>query len=84
VIDELEPFIAARNRALTAMDIEWARSMLPEASSDEVLVIAMHKSRYDCKAIDRKLRLESGDWLRARGYTAFGGRELLPPGELPE
>jgi len=78
----LEEWKQARNRALTELDLEWARKECPEASSDEVLLIALHRARYECDSIADALRLESGEWLRARGHRGMYGA-LLPPGELP-
>ena len=44
----------------------------------------MHKARYDCTDLPVELRDASGDWLRAHGMGALGGRDLLPPGQLPD
>jgi len=73
-----------RNRALTELDTEWARTVMPYASSDYVRLVALHKARYECVDIETRLRLASGDWLRCRGFKRIGGKELLPVGVLPE
>ncbi len=78
----LESYIRERNEALTTLDMEWARRMLPNATSDYVRLIAVHKARYDCVSIAPKLRHESAEWLRERGLGAMH-RPLLPPRELP-
>jgi len=85
---ELAAFLTERNRALTELDIEWARKNAREACdrtglpmpSDEVMLIALHKARYVCKSIEPLLRRESGKWLLNEGYK----HGLLPEGELPE
>ena len=87
---------ARRTRVLIELDIDGARELnighhrykgLPPVS-DEVLLAAMHRARYEAqKHIPEALRHESGEWLRARGLSRirrFGrDRPLLPPGELP-
>lgn len=82
-LTEVEDFVRERNRALTELDMDYARRMLPDASNDEVRMIAMHKARYDCTQIANDLRHASGAWLRERGYKRLGGIPLLPEGELP-
>ena len=71
-----------RNEALKNLDIEYARKVLPAASSDEVLLITLHKSRYECVDIPKEFRHSSAAWLRGRGYGGMCG-PLLPEGELP-
>lgn len=80
--EELENFLAARNAALMTLNLEWARAVTP-GLGDDVLLVALHKTRYDCTAIPDALRLESAEWLRERGYRARGGIPLMPPGKLP-
>jgi hypothetical protein len=80
--DSLVRFIEARNAALRTLDLNWARRTVPYVN-DETLLVTLHKTRYDCTMIEDHLRLESAEWLRARGYKALGGVPLLPPGELP-
>lgn len=79
-----------RNDALCHLSLRWARRnaepyLRPgeKMPPDDVLLISMHKARYDIPSIPRELRLESAEWLRARGYGAYKV-SLLPPGELPE
>jgi hypothetical protein len=81
---ELESFLAARNKALIELDMDYARLMLPKASSDEVRLIALHKARYNCTAIPAEYRHASRKWLAERGYQGMAGQELLPEGELPK
>jgi hypothetical protein len=63
--------------------MEWARSQLPPATPDEVLLTSLHKARYDCTGIAAALRLESGEWLREHGFSRLNGLPLEPPGVLP-
>lgn len=75
-----------RNKALSNMDLAWARkNVLTEPQySDAVLIIGMHKARYECVQIVAELRHISGAWLRENGYKRLYGLDLLPEGELPE
>lgn len=83
-MDELERFLAARNKALSELDIGWARKNTTRTATDEVLLISLHKARYSCTAIAKELRHSSAQWLRERGYHGAMGDPLLPEGELPE
>jgi hypothetical protein len=80
---ELRARLDERDAALTTLDLNWARKLLPEGTSDEILLTSMHKARYDCTAIAPELRHASGDWLRSRGLTRIAGLEWPPTGELP-
>ncbi len=77
-------FVAERDQALATLDMEYARKMIPAASSDEVRLIALHKARYEAVSIDPILRHSSGVWLKKRGYRRLGGMDFLPSEELPE
>lgn len=79
-----DPSIVERNKALSELDMEWARRKMPEATNDHIRLLAMHKSRYECLHIDAQLRHDSGKWLKENGYKRMFGMELLPEGELPE
>lgn len=72
-----------RNQAFINLDLVYARQQFPEASSDDVLLCALHKARYECTDIPARLRLESGDWLRERGFTRAQGGPILQAGVLP-
>ena len=72
-----------RTHALRTLDLAWARREAPGASSDDVLLVALHKARYRCRGIEDDLRHKSADWLRAHGFEDLYGERLLPPGRLP-
>lgn len=57
---------------------------MPDASSDHVRLMAMHKGRYECTDLDNAARHTSGEWLRQHGYGRMTGDPLLPEGVLPE
>lgn len=76
-------FLEARNKALTNLDLSYAKGMLPNAS-DDVLLNAMHKARYECTAVCDQLRHESRAWLESKGSERFGGLPFPPTGELPK
>lgn len=72
-----------RDAALMNLNMDYARRLMPGASSDEVRLAAMHKARYEATSIPREFRHASGGWLREHGYLRYGGLPLLPEGELP-
>jgi predicted NAD/FAD-binding protein len=82
-VDEIEQWRADRNKALMALDIEWARKMMPDARNDHVRLAAMHKGRYECTDLDNAARHTSGEWLRQHGYGRMTGEPLLQEGVLP-
>src|SRR4029078_12182025 len=81
-MQNLESWLAERDAALTALDMDYARSMARPNTPDDILLIGMHKARYECRSIARELRLISAEWLRERGFQGGYG-PLLPVGELP-
>lgn len=83
-MDALQLWREERNAALRTLDMTYARYLMPDASSDEVRLLAMHKGRYECTDIEAALRSASGEWLRERGSTRMDGSPILPAGRLPE
>ena len=71
-------------RALMHLDMEYAREMIPEASSDEVRLVAMHKARYELVTMPPELRHESRAWLEKFGFNRHKQQPWPPVGELPE
>jgi hypothetical protein len=74
---------ALKIEALRKLDVTYARKMFPNAISDEALLVALHKARYETVSIEPELRHASGAWLRKRGFGRVGGLPLLPTGKLP-
>lgn len=74
----------ARNKAFRELDMGFARAAFPNASSDEVLLMAMHKARYECLDMEDALRHESRAWLEERGYERFKGQPWPTDGSLPK
>ena len=81
--EDIAAYVAERNAALTAMDMEWARRQCPDLD-DVPLLWGMHKARYECLHIDAALRHESAAFLRANNLKRYCGAPLLPEGELPQ
>jgi hypothetical protein len=84
ITDDLKEFLQERDRILRELDVHGARKMLlnPDANVDMVM-LALHKARYNCTSIERPLRLLSKRWLAAGGYGGLAGQDLLPNDELP-
>ncbi|OYZ79714.1 MAG: hypothetical protein B7Y09_09330 [Polaromonas sp. 24-63-21] len=79
---QMQKWRARRDAALRAMDVAAFQRECPDCPAD-VAEIAMHKARYELPSMPRALRLESGEWLRARGYGRLKRGDILPAGELP-
>jgi hypothetical protein len=79
-----ETWKAERNKALETLDMDFARRMMPGASSDDVRLMSMHKGRYECIEVADALRSISGEWLRSHGFGRIDGTPILPAGELPK
>jgi hypothetical protein len=80
----MQAILAKRHAALETLDLTYARSQDERGISDEALLIGLHKARVECTAIANKLRLESVEWLRERGYKRMFQQSLPEPGVLPE
>lgn len=79
----LEDYLAERNAALAAMDMQWARRST-SGVSDEVLLVAMHKARVEVATMKPELRHESMAWLKDLGCSRMGGLPWPADGGLPE
>lgn len=90
-METLEEWRARRNRALRELDIEWARSQTAEhcaatgrpMPTDRVLLVGLHKARYECTDIEDALRHDSRAWLERRGYGRSTGLPFSHDGTLP-
>lgn len=83
-MDEIEQWRADRNKALIMLDMEWARKRLPDATSANVLLMAMHKARYECTDLDMETRLISSEWLKTNKCDRMDGTPVLNAGILPD
>ena len=80
----MKELILDRDKKLAALDMDWARKMMPLATSDEVRLLSMHKARYECTSIADELRHESRRWIEQRGYHRIGYLPWPPEDQLPE
>jgi hypothetical protein len=79
----VDEYVKARDEALANLDLEWARNQCG-GGSDEMLLVALHKSRYDAVRIAPELRHASRKWLEERGYKRIGGLPWPADGSLPK
>lgn len=79
----LDADLQRRNIAFRMLDVAYARRRCPELSSDYAALVALHKARYECVAIEDSLRHASRRFLEARGLTRYRGIPWPPDGELP-
>lgn len=81
---ELEVEKKQRNAALRSLDISWARRVgLVAIGSDDQVLVAMHMARYECDEIEDRLRFQSRDWLKARGWGRLHGLPFEEGDKLP-
>lgn len=80
----VDEYVAARDKALLALDLDAIRNQLGRPASDEMCLLVAHKARYEAIRLPAEARLQSAAWLRERGYKRMTGTDLLPEGELPE
>lgn len=84
----IEEYIAARNKALVELDVEWGRASISAISGgyvdEQVIMAALHKARYEVPAIPPTLRRESREWLEAHGFSRLLGQPWPEGDELPE
>ena len=72
-----------RNKAIRDLDLEYMRKEMPRASSDEVLLMALHKARYEAVEIEPALRHASRAWLEERGLSRYMSIPWPTDGSLP-
>jgi hypothetical protein len=66
-------FIKDRNAAFLASNLDWAKKMLPLASSDRVVEMAFHKARLEWTGCPPELREASKKRLWELGSAPLGG-----------
>jgi len=82
-VGDILDFVRERDRALSALDMLWARRMMPQASGDDVRLLAMHKARIHSLGVSGALRRESMRWLAAGKHTDLMGNPVDGEGPLP-
>lgn len=85
---ELEAFIADRDRALIAFDLEWGKKSIlladPNANFTKgTLILSMHQARVELKTLPAPIRRQSLLWLKRNGYTRFRGLPWPAGNQLP-
>jgi hypothetical protein len=75
----------ARLAAMCHLDIAYFRAQFvqDDKATDQVVMLYLHKARYECAEVEDKLRLISGEYLRRNKARRWDGSPLLAPGELP-
>jgi hypothetical protein len=76
-------YVAERDAALLSLDLDWARKTMPQASSDEVRIMAMHKARVHAVNLPDEARRDSQRWLLERGLSDLLGFKPDLNAELP-
>ncbi len=74
-------------KIVKTLDIDAAKNLARKQGqvppNDEVVLLGLHKTRYERPDMPKELRHASGEWLRSGGYGRLTGEPLLPEGELP-
>lgn len=81
---DLETFLRERNEILRTLDIKRAREKDTRGVSDEVILIGLHKARYEVTTMPPELRYESRKWLEERGYGRIAKLPFPADGSLPK
>ena len=73
-----------RDKALSSLDLVWVRQnvKLMRHASDEVVLMTIHKARYEATGVEPKLRHNSREWLQRRGLRRLVD-EFLTEDQLP-
>lgn len=81
---KIKQFVYDRDTALSNMDTDWVRatSKSLKDASDLVVLMTIHKARYEATGIEASLRHESRRWLQRRGLRRLVGK-FLPDDQLP-
>lgn len=83
----MQNWIAQRHQMLVTMDMKMGRALIQsgagENPTDEAVLIALHKARYEVPSIPDELRHASRAWLEANGHDRLRGIPWPPEGKLP-
>lgn len=84
---EIRAWKAQRRRMLMTMDTTLGRALIQQghgaSPTEDVILTAMHKARYEVPDIPDELRHESREWLESRGHDRLSGIPWPPKGKLP-
>ena len=82
--ENIKVFILERDKALLDLDLDYVRhrNNRPEIG-DEVCLITIHKTRYECTSLPDEARQESYNFLKEKNLKRSTGEELLPEGRFP-
>jgi hypothetical protein len=80
---ELTRFNDEMTQVLISLDLVAARKFMTSELTDEIILVALHRARVHATSVEKYLRLESLEWLRAHGISDMYGAPLPPPGTLP-
>lgn len=80
--DTADEYVKARDEALSNLDIDWARNQCG-GGSDEMLLMALHESRYEAARMAPELRHASRKWLEEQGLKRIMGLPWPADGSLP-
>ena len=82
----LVKYLSERDQILINLSVSGARENFPSLKNagKDLIMMSLHKARYEATSIPDRYRHESAGWLRARGLKRLTGDRLLKQGELPE
>lgn len=80
---EMQQWLHERNKAFRTLDLVWARKQV-NYLTDETQLMALHKARYECKAIEPEYRHTSREWLQSRGFGRTFNQPWPAEGVLEE
>jgi hypothetical protein len=76
--------LAARDKALKTLDMEYARKIFPPATPKETCLIALHKARFECISMSDEDRIVSREYLKSGGHTRMFNQPWPDNEELPK
>ena len=88
--EELAAYLKRRDKALTELDIDFAREMIRASGreitndTDDFWLTVLHQARYEATTVPKQLRHISRAWLEERNRTRMFGQEWPLNGDLPQ
>ena len=80
--EEFIRWLAERHDALCSMDTGWFANYMDRLPDHPIVLVAMHKMRYEILSMPDNLRRESRAWLVKQGYSRMGGVPWPPADKL--